>query len=301
MGLRQSPFLRKGDRIGVISMASRLDKERYENGKLFIEQNWGLEIEEGQHLFAEHFNFAGTDEQRLSDLQAMLDNPEIKAIVAGRGGYGSSRIVDQIDWRGFQKQPKWLVGFSDITVMHQKIQSLGIQSIHGPMMVTLNNDAFSSDSLRAALFGEALSYTEKPHEFNRLGFAEGQIIGGNLCLLCHNVGSKSDLNFDGRILFIEDIDEYYYNIDRMMVQLKRAGKLDNLAGLLVGQFSNSRENGSYFGQDANEIIASHTAEFAYPLAFDFPIGHDKENRAIRCGELMELTVETNGVKLKTKE
>lgn len=294
------PNLKKGDTIGVVSVASRLDKERYEQGKRIVEEEFGLHIKAGQHIFDQHFNYAGEDNVRLADLQQMLDNPEIKAIIAGRGGYGTTRIIDRIDWSAFKEHPKWLVGFSDLTALHAKVQSIGYQSIHGPMMVTMANEKTSTNSLKAALFGEELDFTERGHPFNRKGQSEGPVIGGNLCLLAHNIGSSADLDFEGKILFIEDIGEYYYNIDRMMVQLKRAGKLEKLSGLIVGQFSNSKENSTLFGKTANEIVQEHTAEYIYPVCYDFPLGHEEENRAIRCGELMELTVNKDQVHLKTK-
>ncbi|MGR3809156.1 S66 peptidase family protein [Jiulongibacter sp. NS-SX5] len=294
---KSPPSLKPGDQIGVISMASKLDKERFFEGKKILEEGYGFKITEGQYLFEEHFNFAGTDEQRLSDLQQMLDNPAIKAIIAGRGGYGTSRIIDKVDWAKFRQNPKWIVGFSDITALHSKVQSLGFQSIHGPMLVTMSNEEISTDSLIKTLTGEPLNYSERGHIFNREGIAKAPVIGGNLCLLAHNIGAEADISYDHKILFIEDIGEYYYNIDRMMVQLKRAGKLKNLAGLIVGQFSDSKENSTIFGKDAYEIIAEHTAEYTYPISFDFPIGHDKENRAIRCGEIMTLEVKKEQVNL----
>ncbi|WP_304234260.1 LD-carboxypeptidase [Jiulongibacter sediminis] len=292
-------FLKAGDTIGVVSVASKLDRERYEQGKSIVEEEFGLKVRAGDHIFDHHFNYAGEDEVRLEDLQQMLDNPNIKAIIAGRGGYGTTRIIDQVDWTSFKKNPKWLVGFSDITALHAKIQSIGYQSIHGPMMVTMTNEQLSTDSLKNALFGEPLDYIERGHSFNREGNCKGPIIGGNLCLLAHNVGSSADLDFEGKILFIEDIGEYYYNIDRMMVQLKRAGKLEKLSGLIVGQFSNSKENSTLFGKTANEIVQEHTAEYIYPVCYDFPIGHEDENRAVRCGEVMELNITKNQVSLKT--
>jgi muramoyltetrapeptide carboxypeptidase len=294
------PWLKKGDKIGVVSMASLLDKPRLLSGKKHIEEKFKLEVILGKNILHKHHNFAGTDEQRLADFQGMLDNPEIKAIIAGRGGYGSSRIIDAVDWTGFKANPKWIIGFSDITAVHQKIQSIGYQSIHGPMVVTLTKDKKSTRSLHDALFGKPLIYKETIHKLNREGNGEGPIIGGNLCLLAHNIGSDADFSFDGKILFLEDISEYLYNIDRMMVQLKRAGKLNKLAGLVVGQFSDTKENSTKFGKSAFEIIKEHTEGFNYPITFNFPIGHDNKNRAVRCGEVMQLKVSNDKVTLISK-
>ncbi len=297
--LNSPPFLSKGDKVAVVSLASRLDKKRYRQGKKILTESFGLEVIEGQHLFAKHHNFAGNDHDRLADFQSFLDNPEIKAIIAGRGGYGTSRIIDQVDWTQFKTNPKWIIGFSDITAVHQQLQKMDMQSIHGPMVVTLTNEEESTESLKKALFGYSLSYSAARHRFNRFGEARGEIIGGNLCLLAHMLGSDSDLSFDDKILFIEDIGEYYYNIDRMMVQLKRAGKLRKLAGLVVGEFSGSKENSIPFGKTAYEIVREHTSEYLYPVCYDFPIGHETQNRAVRCGELMQLVVNNKGVTLNS--
>lgn len=195
--------------------------------------------------------------------------------------------------------PKWIIGFSDITAVHGKIQNLCFQSIHGPMPKTFFWDATSDESLQGILFGKYVNYNYSTHNMNRLGEGLGQIYGGNLALLAHNIGSSSDINFDGKILFLEDIGEYLYNIDRMMVQLKRAGKLSNLAGLIVGQFSGMKENDEPFGKSVYEIIAEHVSEKNYPVAYDFPIGHTNENWALRCGEVMQFTVNKKGVALKS--
>ena len=294
------PFLKPKDKIAVVSLASQLDKPRLLSGLEIITTQWDMEVIVGSHALDTYHNFAGKDEVRLAEFQEMLDNPDIKAIIAGRGGYGTSRIIDQIDWTAFKNNPKWLVGFSDITILHQQVQQLGFQSIHGPMMVTLENDEMSTESLHQALLGGTLDYTERGHYLNKEGSASGTVIGGNLCLLAHNIGSASDLSFDHKILFIEDIGEYLYNIDRMMVQLKRAGKLKNLAALIVGQFSDAKEQQTAFGKNANEIILEHTASYDYPICFDFPLGHDKENRAIICGAQAALNITKEQVKLRTQ-
>ncbi|AWV97587.1 S66 peptidase family protein [Arcticibacterium luteifluviistationis] len=293
------PPLKKGDKVGIVSLSSVLDEKRLLEGKEIIENDLGFEAVYSKNILNVHHNFAGTDEEKILAFQEMLDNPEIKGIIAGRGGYGASKIIDKVNWETFKQNPKWLVGFSDLTVVHQKLQSFGIQSIHGPMMVTLKDDKKSTTSLKNALTGKNLKYKEKGHHFNREGECQGQVVGGNLCLLAHNIGSTSDISFDNKILFLEDVGEFLYNIDRMMVQLRRAGKLKNLAGLIVGQFSDLKETTVPFGKTAFEIIEEHVSEFSYPVTYDFPIGHENENRAIRCGEIMKLEVLKDMVKLSS--
>jgi muramoyltetrapeptide carboxypeptidase len=289
--------IKKGDKIGVVSLASVLDEARVLRGKKILEETYGFEVILGDHALDQYHNFAGNDTARLADFQEMLDREEIKAIMAGRGGYGTSRIIEEVNWDSFKLNPKWIVGFSDITVAHLKLQSLGYQSIHGPMMVTMDNEAASTESLINALSGSQLVYQERGHIDNRIGDAEGQIIGGNLCLLAHNIGSTADISFDRKILFLEDVGEYLYNIDRLMIQLKRAGKLDYLAGAVIGQFSESKENSTAFGKNAYEIIQDHLSPYNFPVCYDFPIGHETENRSIRCGERMKLKVRKSFVRL----
>lgn len=292
------PFLKTGDTVGIVAMASKLERESIYAAVEKLEK-WGLNVRVGDSVGATDFTFSGTDDVRLRDFQTMLDNPEVKAVFSARGGYGSSRIIDAINFADFQHSPKWIVGFSDITAVHGKIQNIGFQSIHGPMLKTMFWDADSDESLRKALFGEIINYSFSADSSNVFGEAVGQLIGGNLALLVHNIGSASDLNYDGKILFIEDVGEYLYNIDRMMVQLKRAGKLSNLAGLLVGQFNDVKENDEPFGKTAYEIIAEHTANTSFPKAFDVPIGHTNENFAVRCGEVLMLKVAENTVELRS--
>lgn len=299
--LKAPPYLKPRDKIAVVSLASQLDEPRLRKGVETIKNLWDFEVIISEYALSTYHNFAGTDEIRLSEFQKMLDNPDIKAIIAGRGGYGTSRIIDQVDWTTFKKHPKWIIGFSDITIVHQQLQHLGYQSIHGPMIVTIDNDPLSTASLLEALTGQNTEYTERGHGLNKEGAASGTLIGGNLCLLAHNIGSVSNLNFDQKILFIEDVGEYLYNIDRMMVQLKRAGKLDNLAGLIVGQFSETKDQNTPFGKSANEIILEHTSEFSYPICFDFPVGHESENRAMICGAKMDLNITKKRVKLTTQK
>ena len=241
---------------------------------------------EGQTLKTSFNQFSASDEDRLADVQQMLDDPSIKAIIAARGGYGCSRIVDDLNFDHFLKNPKWIVGFSDLTAFLAKTFQLGYASIHAPMAksITTTGSEMAAESLRQMLFGELPSYHVPAHPLNRTGHATAPVVGGNLCLLAHMIGSETEIDTDGKILFIEDINEYLYNLDRMMIQLKRSGKLANLAGLVVGQFTDMKDNNSpTFGKDSYQIIEEHVAGFGYPVCYDFPVGHVGDNRAMGVG------------------
>ena len=296
--LRPNP-LRKGDSVGLLALACKVDFEILKPAIALMENDWGLKVILGESLTSEYHQFAGDDIVRRNDFQVMLDNPEIKAIFSARGGYGSSRITDHIDFSTFQKSPKWVIGFSDITAVHCHIHTLNIESLHAtmPKLFLQEGGKKSLESLRKILFGENLSYEILPNEMNRIGVGEGRIIGGNLALLTHVIGSKSDVNYDGKILFLEDVNEYLYNIDRMMIQLKRSGKLQNLAGLIIGGFSDCQDNQVPFGKTANEIIQEAVADYNFPVCYNFPIGHEPENWAIPCGREVILKVENDGVLL----
>jgi len=291
------PFLKKGDKVAIIALASKLNSEDIQSAINLMQENWGVEVIVGESVSASYFNFAGNDEVRLRDFQQQLDNQEIKAVFSARGGYGSSRIIDAVDFSKFQENPKWIIGFSDITAIHWQLQILGFQSFHAPMPKTFMLDYDSVQKLEAFLFGENINYTIPSSPINKQGVGAGQIVGGNLCILAHLIGSKSELDTDGKILFIEDISEYLYNIDRMMIQLKRAEKLKNLAGLIVGNFSYLKESDEPFGKTFYEIIAEHTAEYNYPICYDFPVGHDAINWTIPCGRFASLGVVNEGVRL----
>jgi muramoyltetrapeptide carboxypeptidase len=284
------PSLQEDDRVAIVALASKLNPDDIQPAVQLMQDIWGLEVIVGESVSASYFGFAGTDEVRARDFQKMLDDTSIKAIFSARGGYGSSRIIDNIDFTVFKENPKWIVGFSDITAVHSHIQSLGFQSLHAPMPKTFMKDDYSLVTLRTFLFGENKRYEVGGNELDRFGTAEGQIIGGNLCLLAHLVGSPSDISWDEKILFIEDVSEYLYNIDRMMIQLKRAGKLRSLKGLIAGSFTDSKENDEPFGKTAYEIIAGHIAEYNYPVCYGFPTGHATANWAIPCGRVANLDV-----------
>ncbi len=292
--------IQKGDTVGLIALACKVNFEILKPAIAWMENVWGLKIALGESLTSEYHQFAGTDTIRANDFQMMLDNPEIKAVFSARGGYGSSRLLDSIDFTAFQKQPKWIIGFSDITAVHCHIHTLNIESLHAtmPKIFLQEGGEKSLENLKKILFGEEINYKIEPHKLNRLGVGEGQLIGGNLAILTHIIGSKSDISYDKKILFLEDVNEYLYNIDRMMIQLKRSGKLQNLAGLIVGSFSDCQDNQVPFGKTAYEIIEEAVADYDFPVCYGFPVGHEVDNWAIPCGRRLSLSVEEYGVYLK---
>jgi muramoyltetrapeptide carboxypeptidase len=287
------PYLKKGDAVGIISTARKISLDEI-TPAVEAFKKWSLEVVVGNTIGAAENQFAGSDALRTADLQRMFDDPAIKAIVCGRGGYGTLRIIDNIDFKQFKKSPKWLVGYSDITVIHTYLQKLGFQSLHAVMPVNFPPVGMENSAtimLHKALFGERLSYvTELPSAHNRAGKAEARLVGGNLSMLYALQGSINDLDCDGKILFIEDLDEYLYHIDRMMLSLKRSGKLDKLAGLVVGGMEAMRDNATPFGKTAEEIIFDAVKEYHYPVLFNFPAGHISDNRALIMGAEVLLSV-----------
>lgn len=284
-------YLKKGDKIGLISTARKISRDELREAVESIE-SWGLEIVLGENLFNNYHQFSGQDDERIKDLQSMLDNQDIRAILCVRGGYGTVRIIDDIDFSHFQKNPKWLAGFSDITVLHSHIHKLNIATVHSTMPISFSsNTSEALKSLKDALLGKRLSIKIDPHPLHRFGVAKGQVVGGNLSILYSLIGSPSDLNTEGKILFIEDLDEYLYHIDRMMMNLKRSGKLSNLKGLIVGGLTKMSDNAIPFGKDAESIIKDAVSEYNYPLCFGFPAGHIKDNRAFKLGVIAELKVD----------
>ncbi len=280
------PFLEPGDTVGVLAPAGYISYQDLLPGLNYLRESWRLHVHEGGALTQVSGPFAGSDEERLADLQSMLDNPDIKAIFAARGGYGCSRIIDRINWTAFRKNPKWVIGFSDLTVVLTHLYQEGFASIHGAMIRHLMQPGGEKalSSLRQILSGDNIRYTTTDHLFNHPGKATGELIGGNLCLFTHLIGSGSLPDTTGKILFLEDVGEFYYNLDRMVIQMKRAGIFDHLAGLVIGQFSDMKDlSSSDFGMTAWEIIHSHTKEFSYPKVYDFPVGHVQDNRALPVG------------------
>ncbi len=281
------PFLRSGDTIGIVCPAGYMARERAQTC-IDTLQDWGYRVRAGATLGGESADyFSGTDDQRLADLQAMLDDPTIQAILCGRGGYGLSRIIDRLDLTHFKKSPKWLIGFSDITILHAHLfTNYKIASLHAPMAGAFNDGGAVSDgvlSLRRALAGERAAYTCAPHPFNRFGEATGLLVGGNLSLLAHDTGTASDIDTKGAILFLEDVGEYLYNIDRMLHQLGRSGKLEQLAGLVVGGFTELKDTTRPFGATVEAIIRDVVASYDYPVCFGFPVSHGRDNVALKIG------------------
>ncbi len=292
--MTQPQYLKPGDTIGIVAPARKVAVEELADGIKILE-GWGFNVRLGNNLFKEQNQFAGSDDERAADLQTMLDDDQVKAIISARGGYGTVRIIDKLDFSKFKQHPKWLIGYSDMTVLHNHIQTnFQIQSIHACMVFNMQDDKFDKDaveSLGKALTGVPLHYRfSTANTLNRNGMAKGALCGGNLSLLYALSGSVSDIDTKGKILFIEDLDEYLYHIDRMMMQLKRSGKLQHLAGLIVGGMSDMRDNTIPFGKTAEEIIREHVDEYNYPVCFDFPAGHVKRNLALIMGANVELSV-----------
>ena len=295
------PYLKKGDTIGIVCPSGFMPSEKAATC-ISVLQQWGFKVVTGKTLGSQFHYFSGTDAERMEDLQMMLDNQEIKAILCGRGGYGMSRIIDGLDFTQFKNKPKWLIGFSDITVLHSHVcRQLKTASLHAPMAGAFNEGEFENEfvqSLRKALKGSISNYSCAPHPFNRNGKAEGELVGGNLSLLAHLIGSVSAINTKGKILFLEDVGEYIYNIDRMMIQLKRNRMLQNLAGLVIGGFTEMKDTVTPFGTDVLSVIQSHVKEFAYPVCFDFPVSHEKNNYALKVGVKHFLMVGSKKVSMK---
>lgn len=290
------PYLKPGDKIGIVSTARKITREELQPAVECFNKE-GFEIVFGKNLFKEQNQFSGTDDERAEDFQRMLDNPEIKAILCARGGYGTVRIIDKLDFTSFKKNPKWICGFSDVTVLHSHIEKkFGIETIHSIMPVQLKKlggESEAAKTLVKSLKGGLLNYKFPAHELNREGNTKGVLVGGNLSILYSLLGSVSDIDTAGKILFIEDIDEYLYHIDRMMMALKRAGKLDKLKGLVAGGMTDMKDNTVPFGKTAEEIIVDAVREYAYPVCFNFPAGHIDNNCAIYLGRKVELDVGTN--------
>lgn len=297
------PFLKLSSVIGITCPASFIAAEKVDAARQMLEQ-WGFRVKYGKTIGTSHHYFSGTDEERRADLQALMDDPEVDAILMGRGGYGVIRIIDGLDFTKFVKRPKWICGFSDITVLHGHIENnFGIASLHSPMCGAFRQETAEALYLKtfyAALTGESIHYHAAPSKYNRIGHAEGVLTGGNLSLLAHMVGSKSSVDTAGKILFIEDIEEYLYKMDRMLLTLKRAGKLDNLKGLVVGYLTNMLDTDRPFGQTIEEIILDKVREYGYPVCFNFPCGHEDINYSLTMGAVHKFSVTEGGATLELK-
>ena len=282
----------KGDTITIISTARKITKEELASVISIIE-SWGFLVKLGTSIGAENHQFAGDDNLRAKDLQNAMDDDATSAIWCARGGYGTVRIVDKLDFTKFKKEPKWLIGYSDVTVLHNHLCSIGVASVHGQMCLELDKRTQASrDTIKDILFGNYKNITHSfiAENFSRKGEASGVLIGGNLSVLYSILGSPSEVDFTGKILFIEDLDEMLYHIDRMMQNFKRAGVLEKIAGLIIGGMNDMRDNTIPFGQTANEIIAAAVGDYKYPVCYNFPAGHIEDNRALIMGAQIDLKV-----------
>ena len=296
--IKQPAYLKKGDKIAIVCPAKKLPKSI--DVGIAILQSWGLKVIQGKTVTGSYHQFSGTDEERVADLQQYLDDPSVKAIIAGRGGYGTIRIIDKLDFTAFNENPKWLIGFSDITILLSHVfAKLNVQSIHGQMPYTFDDSTPEAlESLRKILFGEEVAYSYESVFANKEGKADGILIGGNLSLLIAVEGSVSEMDFTNKILFLEDVGEHEYSIDRMMRLLKRAGKLANLKGLIIGAFNEIDEEKIPFGQTPEELIWDLVKDYDYPVCFNFPTGHIDDNRAMVLGKNVSLRVDQNKVEFK---
>jgi len=296
------PYLSAGDTIGIVCPSGFMAAENIVPCVNML-KSWGFRVKIGRTVGGVSANyFSGTDAERLEDLQEMLDDDDLRAIIFGRGGYGLSRIIGQISFKKFRKSPKWILGYSDISLLHAHIYTnYEIATAHSPMAGAFR-DALPEDaslnSIKKLLTGEKGSYSCNPHSFNRKGEVEGILMGGNLTLLAHAVGSNSDFKTKGLILFLEDIGEYLYNIDRMLHQLKAAGKFHKPAAVIIGNFTEMKDTERPFGQDAYEIIRDLLFEYDYPVCFGFPVGHVKENFALKCGAEHKLKISKEKIVLQ---
>jgi muramoyltetrapeptide carboxypeptidase len=296
-------YLKPGDTIAIVCPAGFLPAAK---AKACINtlKKWGFKVTKGKTLGGKSKNyFSGSFEERLADLQNQIDDPSINAILCGRGGYGTTHLLDHIDWKKFKKNPKWIIGFSDITILHTYLLTeIGVAGIHGPMANAFNEDNGINRytlSLKDSLEGKPVHYTAKPHAQNKYGKATAPVVGGNLSLLAHAVGTNADVDTRGKILFIEDVGEQLYNVERMLLQLKRAGKLSKLKGLVVGGFTSNKDTDRPFGKNIEQVIYDVVREFKFPICFGFPISHEKENVAIIVGGTYQLDVSVHGTTLSS--
>ena len=296
------PFLKKDDIIGIAATARKISELELSDAIQIIQQH-GYQVQLAPNLYAQENQFAGSDAQRKVDLQSLINDPSVKAIIIARGGYGTMRIIDDIDFSALTKKPKWIIGYSDVTVLHSALHKLGIASLHATMPINFLKDSTATESLFKVLNGDKMTYNYDYSNYNtknlfKLGEVNAPIVGGNLSLLYAMQGSTSDIDTDGKILFLEDLDEYLYHIDRMILSLKRAGKFKHLAGLIIGGMSDMRDNTVPFGHTVEEIIAHHIEGATYPVCYNFPCGHIDKNMALPLGVQATLSVTQNSVNLK---
>ena len=300
--LIQPPYLIKGDTVLILATAGTVSDSTIIDNGIELLKSWGLNVKLGKNLYESNGHFAGTDKHRLEDFQKAIDDDNIKAIWCARGGYGTVRIIDDIDFTKFKQHPKWVIGFSDVTVLHNEIHNLGIETIHAMMPSTLKPEdeeqKKAQKSLKKALFGKKIKYRVSESDYNKDGEAVGQLVGGNLSILYSLLGSKSTISIENKILFIEDVGEYEYHIDRMLLNLKRNGYFKNCKGLIIGGISDIRENDVAFGKTVEEIVLDAVKEYDFPVSFDFPSGHIRDNRTLILGREISLLVKDNKAVVK---
>lgn len=295
----QPPQLAPGNTIGILCPAGAIPSEKVAICAQVLE-SWGYQVHIGKTVGTRFGHFSASDLDRQNELQSMMDDPTIHAILCARGGYGLSRILHALDFTKIKAHPKWVIGFSDITILHAALQKQGIQSIHGPMSAGFGKGAAGLPyimALKQILEGAAQPVEAKAYPANRLGSAEGELVGGNLCLITHLIGSEYALDTKGKILCIEDIGEHHYNLDRMLIQCNNAGVLDGLAGLVVGGFTDMKDEAAAFGETVIEMIQRVTKGSNYPICFDFPISHELNNMPVQLGATYQLSVTDNGTLL----
>ena len=288
--MKTPSYLKPGDQVGIICTARSFSVEEAQPAVKLL-TSWELKPVLGNTIGRNTHQLGGTDEQRTEDLQQMLDNPKIKAIWIARGGYGTVRIIDKIDFSGFIQNPKWIIGFSDITVLHSHIHNLSVATLHAIMPFSVPKASEEAkETLRKALFGATYSFQIEPDSYNRNGNTAGQLVGGNLSIIYSLLGSKSSIDTSGKILYLEDLDEYLYHIDRMFYNLKRNGYFNHLNGLIIGGMTDMHDNSIPFGFDVKQIITDLVKEYNFPVCFEFPAGHLSDNRALKLGTKISLEV-----------
>jgi muramoyltetrapeptide carboxypeptidase len=287
-------YLKIGDTIAIVATAGIIkDKEPIKKA-IELAKSWGLNVLLGKNTFNQTNHFAGTDAERLSDLQLALDNKNVKAIWCARGGYGTVRIIDGVDFSKFKQYPKWVIGYSDVTVLHSHLHNLGFETLHAMLGMSMNIEEEkrlkSVESLKSTLFGKTITYKVPNSKYNKQGNAKGELVGGNLSILQGLLGSNSSIDTSNKILFFEEIGEYLYHIDRMVYALKRSGYFKNCNGLIIGGMTKIKKNTTPFGKTIEELILDATKEYDFPIFFDFPAGHDNDNRALILGRKIEMEV-----------
>ena len=293
--LIQPPYLKAGDTVAIVAPSGILINRNEEvQQAIALLQSWSLNVIVGKHVFSKADHFAGTDDERCEDFQRALDDPTVSAIWCARGGYGTVRILDKLDYTKFKAHPKWIIGYSDITALHNQVHNEGYQSIHALMCVSLTKDLNdikeTLETFRSTIFGHPVNYTLKGSDYNKTGNASGPLVGGNLTMLHTMLGSKTSIDMTGKILFIEEIGEYKYHIDRMLQSLKRAGYFENCKGVIVGDMSKLRKNTTPWGTSIEQLILDALSDYNFPIAFNMPAGHEPDNRAMILGKIIELKV-----------